>query len=105
MLEHWSAGSGMSYLYTENKELMKRLRKDFGRCATYSDGKRTTGWQFLIPTDKLPAIKHYTVEIKKSEKLSSLKSTTYGDGVSQISLIGRDNPGIVPKCDKKENRL
>jgi hypothetical protein len=71
IFEHWRAGCGSFYLYTENPELRKVLRKNYGRCATYRKGRHDVGWQFMIKSSELPQVGRLAVEVENIEKTAS----------------------------------
>jgi hypothetical protein len=52
-LLYWDAGSGESYLYTENSTIAKVLRSEFRRYATYFRYGSVYAWQFKIRKQRL----------------------------------------------------
>jgi hypothetical protein len=59
IFEHWNINGGRSYIYTENVDVAKFLRKELGGCAPYYDSRerRTVGWQFVCPNERIPELK------------------------------------------------
>ena len=55
-VEHWDAGGGHSFLYTENPNLAKMLVKNFGKATIYFRHQYIVAWQARVPTRVLPLI-------------------------------------------------
>ena len=47
--DSWDAGGSSCYLYTENWDFAKALKKEFGRCAVYLRNTRAVAWQYRVP--------------------------------------------------------
>ena len=45
----WDAGGSDSYVYTENWEFARELRKEFSKCGTYHRTSSPCAWQFRVP--------------------------------------------------------
>jgi hypothetical protein len=59
IFEHRNAGGGRSYIYTENVDVAKFLRKELRQCGDYYDSRerRTVAWQFICPKERIPDLR------------------------------------------------
>jgi hypothetical protein len=55
--EVWHAGGDFSFLYTEDRDFARELRKEFGRAALYERRGKVFAWQFKIPNHLVNALK------------------------------------------------
>lgn len=80
--EAWNAGGGYKYVYSEDWEMVKVLREEFGRYAVYFRAGRPFGWQFRISRDRLARVGvlcklRSDPSSKKSQFKTYEKSTSY----------------------------
>ena len=55
--DSWNAGGSDAYLYTENWDFAKELRKEFGHGGVYFRNCRAMAWQFKVPNRLLPLLR------------------------------------------------
>ena len=73
MFEFWDAGTRDVYLYTEDRDFAKELRKQLGRCAFYERKRKVFAWQLKVPGRLVPLLERMHQELEEARRKESEK--------------------------------
>ena len=72
-IEAWHAGGAYSYIFAQDPELAKFLRKKYGAGTTYYQNGRLLGRQFMVPTRSVALVARQMESRKSTTKFGALK--------------------------------
>jgi hypothetical protein len=67
-LECWCAGGNDLYLYTENRDFARELKKEFGAGAIYERYGKVFAWQFKVPNRTIAVLKRRFDSLRRSSE-------------------------------------
>jgi len=72
--EKWSAGGNQCYIYTEELEIARKLRKEFPDPIVYFRGNFPFGWQFILPERVLQLLQNMFLLRNDTSKVETGKA-------------------------------